>query len=706
MLSMNKVEKRYNSLIYINMVFTVMCFSVGAERLYLIPLLVGAISVGYFIKSCPIKKELEAILGCALLLLFLFIHGSTEDILLSVGGMLIGIYVTFFLREPEIRNTPTNVVTIFGVMLVATFLTDRLFYIFLFIPFTFLITPLLFHQYLQQQKVFQDNFHLRHLTHDSRKSNGHSSRKTGKFVLYGAMMILVALIFISIPRFNWEFSGPKSIRLGKVGFSKNMESTTVARMLSDPNVFFYVKTPSRDEYFQGVVYDHYSTSIWENKLPMKTIYTGRFQKNLILNDYVPRNLRTEIYEIYHYEGVCVFYRDVPYSLWFRNPRMNRSIKIDQAGNINTVFPMYKRLNYHITSGKKVSEKPNRREIRWAYENYLQLPKISDRVVNLARKITRNDQTEYQKTIAIWNHLKSNYSYTLNVSSGENEMADYFLFEAKKGYCLHFASSMAVMLRILGVPTRLIGGFRASTYDNNKKGFVVTNEDAHAWVEVFLPNMGWTRFDPTPPQEDYLAGLDFWKRFYYHMQTFWARYVIGFSNLHQEEILAQIKSWYYYLKKNFLYWLPAVILLFSLRIWFKFSNRQKPKEAKVTSFRSSLLPWRRWNIFSFRKNRFIPPSLLVGHLYGKMNVLLQKLNIKRGLEETPFEFANRANRINPKLGPFVDPVTKIFCAVRFGKQELAPQEQKDIEEHLVELEKTIKEFKERKIQVKKKIRTEI
>merc|ERR1711976_552048 len=96
-----------------------------------------------------------------------------------------------------------------------------------------------------------------------------------------------------------------------------------------------------------------------------------------------------------------------------------------------------------------------------------------------------------------------------MNPGKNEISDYFLFSAQSGYCIHFATSMVVMLRSIGIPARLVGGFRSEKYE--KDHVVVTNEDAHAWVEVFLNNE-WKFFDPTPSQEDYLIGLSYWKKY--------------------------------------------------------------------------------------------------------------------------------------------------------------------------------------------------
>ena len=80
------------------------------------------------------------------------------------------------------------------------------------------------------------------------------------------------------------------------------------------------------------------------------------------------------------------------------------------------------------------------------------------------------------------------------------MADplaYFLFERKKGHCEYFASSMAVMLRTLGIPSRVVTGFQSGVYNPMTGWQVIRASDAHSWVEAWIDGRGWTTFDPTP-----------------------------------------------------------------------------------------------------------------------------------------------------------------------------------------------------------------
>jgi hypothetical protein len=137
--------------------------------------------------------------------------------------------------------------------------------------------------------------------------------------------------------------------------------------------------------------------------------------------------------------------------------------------------------------------------------YLQLPtELPERVKNLAESITKDDTNRYDKANAIVNYfLSKDYEYvTTNVPvpGKDQDYVDQFLFETKRGYCDNFSSSMAVMLRTIGIPTRWVKGFTPGEYNStkgtNQYEFIVKNSDAHSWVEVYFPGSGWVPFEPT------------------------------------------------------------------------------------------------------------------------------------------------------------------------------------------------------------------
>lgn len=132
-------------------------------------------------------------------------------------------------------------------------------------------------------------------------------------------------------------------------------------------------------------------------------------------------------------------------------------------------------------------------------DYASIPdNISERVKNLAVDITKDYDGKYEKLKAIEKYLNTNYEYTKmpgEVPEGK-ELVDYFLFESKEGYCTYFATSMAVMGRCVGIPTRYVQGFSCSNQRIGYNLYEVKNNNAHAWTEAYIEGVGWIPFEPT------------------------------------------------------------------------------------------------------------------------------------------------------------------------------------------------------------------
>lgn len=134
------------------------------------------------------------------------------------------------------------------------------------------------------------------------------------------------------------------------------------------------------------------------------------------------------------------------------------------------------------------------------DKYTVLPEtLPDRVRELAIDITEDADTSYDKLKAIEEYLLS-YSYSLKPgrTPKDADFVDYFLFENKKGYCTAFASSMAVLARCAGIPTRYVEGFVVDYSTKEDNSYLVKNNKAHSWAEAYIEGVGWIPFEATPP----------------------------------------------------------------------------------------------------------------------------------------------------------------------------------------------------------------
>jgi len=137
------------------------------------------------------------------------------------------------------------------------------------------------------------------------------------------------------------------------------------------------------------------------------------------------------------------------------------------------------------------------------ETYLQLPPaLPLRVFTLARRLVSGHPNTLDKVVAVQTYLRGAVPYDLNtpLPAEGQDAVDYFLFEAQSGFCSYYASSMAVLLRTLGIPARVVTGYGAGTYILQQGYFQVPGTSAHAWVEVYFPDFGWIPFEPTPSEE--------------------------------------------------------------------------------------------------------------------------------------------------------------------------------------------------------------
>ncbi|WP_067521224.1 DUF3488 and transglutaminase-like domain-containing protein [Alloactinosynnema sp. L-07] len=199
----------------------------------------------------------------------------------------------------------------------------------------------------------------------------------------------------------------------------------------------------------------------------------------------------------------------PKDLWapvYGTPRRLRDIPkgmyYDQSGGM--VYSRTPRQLGKYTEDADMSQ-PAREDLRLAGTDhseidqiYLTSEGIDPEVVTLARQITADKQTNFDKALALQQYFdRSNgfeYKTQTDTASDEDALKD-FLFRSKVGYCEQYASAMAILARAVGIPSRVAIGYTAGFQSGDYRS--ITTQDAHAWVEIFFPAQGWVSFDPTP-----------------------------------------------------------------------------------------------------------------------------------------------------------------------------------------------------------------
>ena len=168
------------------------------------------------------------------------------------------------------------------------------------------------------------------------------------------------------------------------------------------------------------------------------------------------------------------------------------------------------------------------------------PNLDSRIPALARAMAAGGATDEAEARAVERRLRHDYGYTLELPSRPvRDPLSYFLFVRKKGHCEYFASAMAVMLRTLGIPSRVVTGFQSGVFNPLTGWQVVRASDAHSWVEAWLEDSGWTVFDPTPPATEPVSEglLGRVALLYDAANQFWQDWVLRYD-LERQVVLAQ------------------------------------------------------------------------------------------------------------------------------------------------------------------------
>ncbi len=168
-------------------------------------------------------------------------------------------------------------------------------------------------------------------------------------------------------------------------------------------------------------------------------------------------------------------------------------------------------------------------------------------IALVRSITANRPTVYDKVRALNAHLSGSeylYSTVIPKLPAENPI-DAFILREKRGHCELYASALALMVRSLGVPARVVSGYRDGLWNASDRSYTVTNDMAHLWAEVYFPGVGWISFDPSPLGDGEMALIDRFSRELSRnllkARMLWLRYVVGFRPEEQQIMLQDLAA---------------------------------------------------------------------------------------------------------------------------------------------------------------------
>ena len=286
--------------------------------------------------------------------------------------------------------------------------------------------------------------------------------------------------------------------------------------------------------------------------------------------------------------------------------------------------------------------------------YLALPPIPERVRDLARRLVADQPTTYDRVISVSRHLWAEYRYDLTISPQRRpgDAVDYFLFEERRGYCEQFASAMVVLLRAAEIPARLVTGYAPGTLNPLTGLYDVRNSDAHAWVEVFFPGVGWVEFEPTPGFPDTATlGAPALRRWVWQdvaellrgrLQALAARSPAAARALDAASVLAQGALW------------AGIVLagvLAAAGTWRAFGSRQAPATSGGD----------------------------LGKIYRRMCAMLARRGWRRAPSETVDEFRRRVEALGPM--PEVAGISAMVEEAAYGREKSGAEVLEEARRHL-------------------------
>ena len=371
------------------------------------------------------------------------------------------------------------------------------------------------------------------------------------FAILGIAPILLVLIFMGaavifflLPRVSAGYlSASTSASDLSTGFSDQVELGRIGQIQQSQTVVMHVQIDgdtvgAMQLKLRGVTLDSFDGKSWknsQNKIVLKRGPDARFNLRWRNVPLVGRPVHYRV-TMEPYLAEVFFLLATPNSLQGNY----RALGEDSAGDVFDLDTEHPVGAYEADSSIRIPAParlrvPSARLVPEVPAIYLQPPPgLDPRVEALAQQITAKATTSLDKATAIENYLRLHYGYTLQLpSTSPADPIVNFLFVRRQGHCEYFASSMAVMLRSLRIPSRVVNGFSGGEFNDINSRYVIRASDAHSWVEAYIAGEGWMEFDPTPPSS--AQAHTPWNRFMLYMDamaSFWREWVVNYDLAHQ------------------------------------------------------------------------------------------------------------------------------------------------------------------------------
>lgn len=329
--------------------------------------------------------------------------------------------------------------------------------------------------------------------HSSSQNAKHDLKNVGKFIAYALPFFL--LLFLFFPRLPplWHVSIPDA--KGVTGMSDTMSPGDIAELSQSSALAFRIvgnmqQLPPRSKlYWRAMVLDQYDGRTWTSNFSnQQSVQAAQLQPEQIdfQYQYIAADPRIQ--------WIMALEKSVPNQQGYILRRDWSIVPQRQNGRIQPITLQWVGESVDIQKNDAQSERYRRFVQRLNVQVQTQSdPKAQQFALQMFAQ-SQQQPERYVQNILQW-YRNNGFSYTLKPGTLGQNRVDEFLFQSKQGFCEHYASSFALLMRYVGIPARVVVGYQGGELAPDGQSWEVRQQDAHAWTEVFL-NQKWVRIDPT------------------------------------------------------------------------------------------------------------------------------------------------------------------------------------------------------------------